>query len=313
MLVRPANTDLLMLSKISASLGFSILLEEDSHRVTNGILEHLDHMNLLPYLCDQKSKPITFRYKSDTLSLIPRKNCGQSQFPRINVKYNLNRQEVAQFVLEIRESDLAVKQYNAPPIIQLNKLQKVMKIHRKTKASAALFFLTRMIDRTSSSSRAKKIQAKLAQLAEHRNELARTEAVPANADNIVRQITKGLNVSALILSRFSTIETPTVKSDVFRKLNAILEISNQASEAILQRLSQYPELRVSVRPKYAQRALTQLIDNLVNTTELGQLHKSINRLKLNLSRLGLPHVKAAAPPNRDHSDQHPALSGSDST
>lgn len=271
-----------MLSKIANYLGFSYKLEEDSHQVNQHIRERLDRMEVLPYLYNQDAKPMTFRYRADTISLLPRQNSGQSAFPRINVKYTHRRKEVAQFVFEVRDQELTVKQYNAPPIVQLNRVQRVLKVHRKTKANAALFFLSRIVDRTHASREATKLKHALQRVSVHRNQLARTEVVPVNAKSIIKQTAHSLRSLYKVLKQLSKIETPTAKREAMGKLKGILDIANRAGDTILERAAQYPELKLSVNCRSARRSLSKVVKELANFAEFEDLQGGINHLKENL-------------------------------
>lgn len=239
-------------------------------------------MEVLPYLYNQDAKPVTFRYKADTISLLPRQNSGQSKYPRINVKYTHRRKEVAQFVFEVRESELAVKQYNAPPVVQLNRLQRVLKVHRKTKASAALFFLSRIVDRTQASREAAKLKQALQRLSAQRNQLARTEVVPVNAKSIIRQTSHSLSLLYKVLKQLSKIETPTARREAMGKLKGILDIANRAGDTILERVGQFPELKLSISCRSAKKSLGQVVKELANFSEFDDLQGGINHLKRNL-------------------------------
>lgn len=273
-----------MLSKLAHTFGFSYELQEDSPQVNSKILAHLDRLNILHVLCDQQADPITFRYKADTLSLTARKNNGQSAFPRINVKYLQRRKEIAQFVLEIRDTELTVKQYNAPPVIRLNALQKLLKVHRKTKANAALFFLTRIIDRTQDSDAANKMQRALTQLSDCRYALARLESVPANSGKLLQQTAVGLNLVAHLLKRLERLETPGLRKAVISKLTGLLDTTNRASDTILTRLAHYPALKPSVRTKPVRRALRRVSERLANTPAHSALVTQIDDLSNNLEK-----------------------------
>lgn len=273
-----------MLSKIANYLGFAYTLEEDSQGVNQRIRDRLDRMEVLPYLYNQNAKPVTFRYKSDTISLLPRQNSGQSKYPRINVKYTHRRKEVAQFVFEVRESDLAVKQYNAPPVVQLNRLQRVLKVHRKTKASAALFFLNRIVDRTQASREASRLKSALKRLSAQRNILARTEVVPINAKVIIQQTAHSLSLLYKALKQLSKVETPSARRETMGKLKGILDIANRAGDTILEKMAHFPELKRAVSCRAAKKSLSQVVKELANFSEFDDLQTGINHLKTNLIR-----------------------------